>query len=116
MLSGSIDLTMNAAPFSRILSAHPRYVEIGTVETDKIKACLVVERNVLKKSIAERFWGQNLAQNQYDSLKKELTDWSLQSVIIEQSKIDGHIEVARNHQAECALYYRRHRKVIRPAI
>jgi len=43
MLSGKITLdTNNQEPFKNIISAHSNYVELGTVETDTLKICIIV--------------------------------------------------------------------------
>jgi len=106
MLSGSINIEdrNNPSPFKNILPAHSDYVELGTVETDALKICIIVERDVTKKSIAENYYGQIVSQKKYEELKKEILEWSLQSVIIEQFKTDGHIEIIRNHQDTCSLF------------
>ncbi len=106
MFSGNIDISKkyNISPFESLLPAHFEYIEIGTVETDSLKICIIVEIDITEKSIADNYYGQTISQKEYKELKVKILNWSLQSVFIEQFKIDNHIEVIRNHQDTCALF------------
>jgi hypothetical protein len=104
MFSGSLNLTKDNFSFDKIISAHSGCVEIGTIETPLFRVCFIVEKDALQTSVAKRCWGQTLTPPQYEVLKKEILDWSLQSIVIEQSRADGTITVTRNHHATCPLY------------
>ena len=103
MLSGKIITDIGKPSFS-IYSAHESYVEIGSLETEEVYAHFVTEKDASKTSISSAYWGQTASPQKYAAIKKEILDWSLQSLVIERSKKDDRVTVQRNHQAECGLY------------
>jgi|GEM_PF-2724192 len=105
MITGAINLrNKDNHIFNRLSPAHGQYVEIAQVETDRQYVFIAVERDVLKRSLAERFWGQKISTEEYTKLRREVLEWDLQSLLIEYDKQSSALILQRNQQAECGLY------------
>lgn len=104
MLSGCLDLARKEKLFDDILPAHETCLELARVETTTAKALFVVERDATQPSLAERYWGQKINEAAYKTLRQEITQWPLQSIIIEYTLNNQSFRIERNQQAECALF------------
>jgi Asparagine synthase len=104
MLSGRINLSAPAINVDTLQAAHPLYVEIATAETENSYICIALEKAATTPPLAAKLWGQGLSLPQYAALMQEAQEWPLQSIIITQSKNDGHVEIVRNRHATCGLY------------
>jgi len=102
MLSAVLDL--HNIKLNEISVFNDTYIDKGFIKTSNKEVCFIAEKDIKQTSLSKSYYGQSITEYEYEKIKEQIKNWSLQSLIIESSLNENKLEISRNHRAECGIF------------